>query len=53
MVVEFKTISAISAYHHKRCEFKSHSWRDVRDTTLCDKFGRSVVFSWYSGLLHQ
>ena len=31
MVVGFTTICAISAYHHKR------SWRDVLDTTLCDK----------------
>jgi hypothetical protein len=31
------TIYTISAYHHLSCEFKSHSWRGVLDTTLCDK----------------
>ena len=25
------------AYHHLNCEFKSHSWRGVLDTILCDK----------------
>jgi len=34
MVVEFTTISV---YHHYSCEFKSNSWQDVLDTTLCDK----------------
>jgi len=29
--------SAISAYHHKRCEFELYSWRGILDTTLCDK----------------
>ena len=38
MVVGFTTTCAISAYHHQRCEFDSRSWRDVFDTTLCDKF---------------
>ena len=33
MVVRFTTTYAISTYHHKRCEFESHSG----DTTLCDK----------------
>ena len=37
MVVEFTTICAISAYHHKSCEFETSSWRDVLDATLCDK----------------
>ena len=27
----------ISAYHHSSCEFKPSLWRDVLDTTLCDK----------------
>jgi hypothetical protein len=37
MVVVFTTTSAISAYHHKSCEFAPRSWRGVLDTTLCDK----------------
>ena len=37
MVVEFTSTCAIGAIHHQRCEFKSHSWRGVLDTTLCDK----------------
>jgi len=37
MVVRFTTIYVISAYHHSRCEFESSSWRDVLDTTLCNK----------------
>ena len=37
MVVGFPTSCAISAYHHLSCEFESHSWRDVLNTTLCDK----------------
>jgi hypothetical protein len=28
---------AISAYHHKSCEFEPLSWRGVLDTTLCNK----------------
>ena len=27
----------ISAYHHWSCEFRIPLWRDVLDTTLCDK----------------
>jgi NRPS condensation-like uncharacterized protein len=30
-------IYAISAYHYLSCEFEPRSWRDVLDTTLCDK----------------
>ena len=37
MVVGLATTYAISFYHHLRCEFESHSWRAVLDTTLCDK----------------
>ena len=37
MVVGFTTTPAISAYHHYSCEFESHSWKGVLDTTLCDK----------------
>ena len=41
IVVRFTTTSAISAYHHLRCKFESRSWRDVLDTTLCDR-----VYQW-------
>ena len=39
MVVGFTTTytCAISAYHHKSCEFESCSWQGVFDTTLCYK----------------
>ena len=37
MVVGFTSTYAISAYHHKCCEFESHSWQDALDTTLCDQ----------------
>jgi hypothetical protein len=37
MVVGFTTTYAISAYHHKSCEFESRSVPGVLDTTLCDK----------------
>ena len=37
MIVGYTTTYAISVYHHKRCEFESRLWRDVLDTTLCDK----------------
>jgi hypothetical protein len=35
--VGFTTTYAISAYHHKSCEFEPRLWRGVLDTTLCDK----------------
>ena len=37
MVVGFITTCAIGAYHHKCCEFESHSWRGVLNTTLRNK----------------
>jgi len=43
MVVGFITTCAISAYHHKHCEFEPRSWRGVLDTTLHDK-----VCQWFS-----
>ena len=43
MVVGFTTTCAISAYHHKSCEFESHSWQGVLDTTLCDKVCQWLV----------
>ena len=57
MLVGFSTTCAISAYHHLSCEFKPCSWWGVLDTTLCEKVcqwrDRPVVFSGYSGFLHQ
>jgi hypothetical protein len=41
IVVRFTTTSAISTYHHLRYKFESRSWRDVLDTTLCDR-----VYQW-------
>ena len=35
MVVEFIATCAISAYHHKSCEFEPRSWRGVLYTTPC------------------
>jgi hypothetical protein len=57
MVVGFMITYAISAYHHKSCEFKSHSG-DVYSIqryviSLLVTCGRLVVLSGYSGLLHQ
>ena len=37
MIVGFTNTCAISAFHHLRCELETRSWRDVIDTTLCDK----------------
>ena len=37
MVVVITTTCAISDYHHKCCEFESHSLQGVLKTTLCDK----------------
>jgi hypothetical protein len=43
IVVGFTTTCAISAYHHKSCEFESR-WREgVWNTTLCDK-----VCQWFA-----
>jgi hypothetical protein len=36
MVVALTTTCAISAYHHIRCRFESHTLRGVLDTILCD-----------------
>ena len=53
MVVGFRTTCAISAYHHQSWEFKPCSWRDVLDTTLCDKFYQWLTTGlwFYSGTL--
>jgi hypothetical protein len=58
LVVGLKTTYAISAYHHYSCEVKFRSWRDVLDTTLCDKVCQwFAADGWYSprisGFLHQ
>ena len=37
MVVGFRTTCIIKFYHNKSCEFESHSWQGVLDTTLYDK----------------
>jgi hypothetical protein len=43
MVAGFTTYYAISAYHHHSCEFQSHSWRGVLDTTIYDKVCQWLV----------
>ena len=37
ILVGFTNTYAISAHHHQSCEFESRSWRDIHNTTLCDK----------------
>ena len=37
MVVGFTTTCEISADHSQSCEFESHSWRRVLDTTFYDQ----------------
>ena len=38
-----------SAYHHYSCEFESRSWRDVLNTTLCNKVCQCLVTGrWFS-----
>ena len=37
MVVGFIATCAIISYHHQSCVIQSCPWRDVLDTTLCDK----------------
>jgi hypothetical protein len=49
MVVRFTTTYAISAYHHRSCEFEPSSWQGVHDTTLCDKVCEWLVTGrWFS-----
>ena len=55
MVIGLISTYAISAYFLKDYEFESRAWQGVLDTTLCSlsvTCDRSVVFSWYSGVLH-
>ena len=48
MIVGF-TYQTISAYHQKYCEFDSHSWRGVLETTLCDKIWQWLAAGqWFS-----
>ena len=37
MVVGFTTTNTISVYHHLSCEFESHPWWGILNTTLCRK----------------
>ena len=57
MVVGFITIYAISGYHYKRCEFESRSGKVCSMQhyviSLSMTCYMSVVFSRYSGVLHQ
>ena len=40
---------AISAYQHESCEFESHSWWGVINTTLCHKVCQSLeAGQWFS-----
>ena len=49
MIAGFTTTCAISAYHHENCEFDSHSWWGVLDTTLCYKVCQWLVTDrWFS-----
>ena len=43
MEVRFITTYAISAYHHKSCEFEPRSWWGVLDTKLWDKVCQWIV----------
>ena len=55
MVVVFTTTYAISAYHHKLCEFNFHLDKVYSIQHYVIKFvsDRSVIFSGYSRFLHQ
>jgi hypothetical protein len=52
-----ETTYVISAYHHYRCEFELRSGEfipyNIMLLSLWVTFGRSVVFTGYSGFLHQ
>ena len=49
MLIGFTTTYANNVYHHQRCEFESRTWRDVLDTTLCDKVcQRLSTCRWFS-----
>ena len=48
MVVGFTTTCADNAYHHYRCEFESHSWRSLLDTTLSDNLLSVSTGQWFS-----
>ena len=43
-----KSVSLVqSGPHHHLCEFKSCSWRDLLDTTLCDKVCQELAAGWW------
>ena len=48
MVVGLTTTYTISTYQHECCEFESHSWRGVLDTTLLcvSEFRKVGAFLW-------
>jgi hypothetical protein len=48
MIVGIITTNAISAYHYSSCEFETCSWRDVLDTTLCDKVCQWLAGQWFT-----
>jgi hypothetical protein len=53
MVVGFTTTSVIIAFHHQSCEFEPRSWRDVLDTTLCDKIRQLLApGGWFPYPIH-
>ena len=47
MVVGCATTYPIRAYHHLSFEFEPHSWRDVLDTSLCDKVYQWLATGWW------
>ena len=49
LIITIYHYCAISAYHHKSCEFEPRSWRGVLDTTLCDNVGHWLTTGrWFS-----
>jgi hypothetical protein len=56
-IYKYLYIYAISAYHHESCESNPAQARCTRYNimwyNLSVTSGRSVVFFWYSGFLHQ
>jgi len=58
MIVNVVSTNTAQARFHERCEFESRSGEVYSIQHYVIKFGivtcgRSVVFSWYSGFLHQ
>ena len=45
-------MQSVPITHHQRCEFESHSWLCVLDTTLCDKvYQQLATGQWLSTVL--